>query len=89
MSANPQHSVLTAGGTSIGYEWHKSGTGVITTGGNYTISNNTLTVNNIQIADAADYYVVITGDCGTVQSRVAHLMVKEFKISTNPSSDAG
>jgi hypothetical protein len=75
---------VNAGGTNNSYEWHRGGTGVITNGGRYTISNNTLTVNNIQIADAADYYVVISGDCGTVQSRVAHLMVKEFKISTNP-----
>jgi hypothetical protein len=77
---------VNAGGTNNKYEWHKSNVGIITTGGNYVISaaGNALTVNNIQIADAGNYYVVITGDCGTTQSRSAHLMVKEFKISTNP-----
>jgi hypothetical protein len=82
---------VNAGGTGLTYAWHKSNVngggvnGALLNSAKYSgVTTNELTISNIAIGDAGNYYVVITGECGTTQSRSAHLMVKEFKISTNP-----
>ena len=60
---------VTATGTSPTYQWKKAGVAI---GG---ATGATLTLNNIQPADAADYTVVVTNAVGSVTSGVASLTV--------------
>ena len=63
--------------TSSSYQWLKNGV-VMTDGGNVSGSTAaTLTLSNVQDADAAGYSVVVTNVAGSVTSSVASLVVLE------------
>ncbi|GAA4414612.1 hypothetical protein GCM10023187_44320 [Nibrella viscosa] len=66
---------VTATGTNLQYQWYKDGTanGNIVTGA----TSATLTLNNVQAAQAGSYSCVVTGDCGQVISN-------GFTLSINP-----
>jgi gliding motility-associated-like protein len=72
---------VTATGTGLTYQWRKNGANIAgATGASYTI-------NNITIADAANYDVVITGTCATVTSNMASLTVNAAPaITSQPAS---
>jgi len=82
---------VTATGTGATYQWYKSGsaTPLANISGKISgVTTQTLTISNIAVADAGDYYVVVTGTCSpAATSSSAHLMVKELKLSTNPATN--
>ena len=76
---NATFSVI-AQGTNLSYQWRKNGANISgATGSSYTI-------NNIAATDAANYTVVVTGDCGTQTSTAAALTVNPATaVTTQPS----
>jgi len=61
--------------------------GDLTDGGNISGSHsNTLTVTNVSLPDAADYYVTVTDNAGSVDSATATLTVIEPIIVSQPVS---
>jgi hypothetical protein len=63
--------VSPSGGT---YQWYFNGTTPVGT------SSPTLTLNNIQTANAGDYSVVVTSAFGSATSRVGTLVVNQFPV---------
>ena len=79
-------SVIVGGITSPSYQWQKNGV-VMTDGGNVSGSTAaTLTLSNVQDADAASYVVVVTNVTGSITSSPAMLTVVEF--TAQPASQA-
>ena len=77
-------AVSPTSGTPLLYQWYQataSATNALAdsaTGNGSTVSgstNETLTINNAQVADSAGFFVVITNDYGAVTSSVATLFV--------------
>jgi hypothetical protein len=69
---------VVATGTNLSYQWKKNGSNI--TGATTATLNVTASA-----ADAGDYTVVVTGDCGTVTSNIAALTIKDAtSISTQP-----
>ena len=83
-------SVGVGGVTSSCYQWLKNSV-VMTDGGNVSGSTAaTLTLSNVQHADAASYAVVVTNVAGSVTSSPAMLTVVDLPISiiAQPASQA-
>jgi hypothetical protein len=74
-------TVTATGDPTLTYQWRKDDADISNaTGASYTI-------NNIQVADAAQYSVVVTNDFGTAYSSEAELVVAAPPvISTQPKS---
>jgi hypothetical protein len=71
---------VAASGTGLTYQWYKGLPGPSTLISGQTSSS--YTISNINVADAADYYVVVNGTCTpAVTSNVGKLMVKEVIVS--------
>lgn len=74
---------VVATGTALQYQWKKNGTNI----DGKTAA--TLTLNNVQTSDAADYTVTVQNACGSVTSSVAKLAVippgSGALITFNPS----
>ncbi|MEA2043399.1 MAG: T9SS type A sorting domain-containing protein, partial [Bacteroidota bacterium] len=87
---------VTASGENLSFQWRKNGA-ELSDGGNISgATTNNLLVSNVTAADAGDYDVVVTGDCGTLTSDAAVLDVvtlrdelENFGISIypNPTND--
>ncbi|HWJ28134.1 MAG TPA: hypothetical protein VNS32_16435, partial [Flavisolibacter sp.] len=60
---------VTASGSNLHYQWKK---GTTTVG----VDANAYSISSASTADAGDYTVIITGDCGSVTSSTATLKVK-------------
>ncbi len=70
-------TVTALGAPTLSYQWQKDGTNLVD-GGNVSGSTNaTLTLTDVQAADAAGYTVVITNAIGSVTSSNANLTVTE------------
>ena len=52
----------------LGYQWYKAPATALT-----AATNATLTLSNLLVTDAGNYYVVVTGSFGSVQSSNALL----------------
>jgi hypothetical protein len=66
--------IVDAIGCNLSYAWYHNNTFIEATKINY------YTITNVQMEDAGEYYVVVSGDCGTATSRVA-------KVTANNSID--
>ncbi|MCF8226739.1 MAG: immunoglobulin domain-containing protein [Bacteroidales bacterium] len=83
---NHTFSVVTEG-TDVTYTW-KRGSTTITNGGNVSgATTNDLELSGITLANAGSYYVVADGTCGTENSDVASLVVKEATAITVEPDD--
>jgi gliding motility-associated-like protein len=72
---------VTATGSNLTYQWRKNGTNI--TGAN----SNSYTIAATVAGDAGNYSVVVTGDCGTVTSNNAALVVNAATvIAAQPQS---
>ncbi len=70
-----------ADGMNLTYQWRKNGTNIP------GATSNSLSVNNISAADAGNYTVVVTNECGNVISSVAELTVNiSPAITLHPES---
>ncbi|HPP39650.1 MAG TPA: MBG domain-containing protein [Candidatus Kapabacteria bacterium] len=56
---------VTATGTNPEYAWYKDGSSTVLG------TNSSLVLNNIQVSDAGQYYVVVSNNCSSVQSNNA------------------
>ena len=77
-------SVTAAGTAPLGYQWSKDG-GALAWG-----TGASLTLTNLQAADAGDYSVVVSNQYGSVTSAVALLAVNLATLDSgfNPGADA-
>lgn len=82
---NPQNSAACVGtpasfsvfatGTNLTYQWRRNGTN-LTNGGTISgATTATLNISSVVATNAANYDVVIVGDCGSITSAVATLTV--------------
>ena len=72
---------VVATGTNLVYQWTKDGAFI----GGATAS--TYTIPAVSASDAAQYRVIVTGDCGTRSSSIVRLWVNaETTITTQPTS---
>ncbi|MER3463680.1 MAG: hypothetical protein C4329_03930, partial [Chitinophagaceae bacterium] len=71
---------VVASGTGLTYQWRKDGTNIS------GATSATLTLNNITAADAGNYDVVITNNCGTsvTSNAVALTITPATSITTQP-----
>ncbi len=60
---------VTAQGSNLTYQWQKDGVDIA------GATADTYTINNVQLSDAGDYSVVVSGDCGQEVSQTAVLSV--------------
>lgn len=65
-------TVETDGTSEVFYQWRKDGDAIID---NVSATTATLTLTNVQAADAADYDVVVTNASGTLYSEIVPLVV--------------
>jgi hypothetical protein len=65
-------SVVAEGTTTVGYQWRKDGVAIPF---NASATTDTLTLTNVQTADAASYDVVVTNDSGSIPSDAVTLTV--------------
>ncbi len=80
-------SVAATGTPTLIYQWRKNGSN-LTNGGNVSGSTSTtLTITNVQSADAASYTVVVSNNAGSVTSILAALSVSD-DIDGDGLSDA-
>jgi pectate lyase/pectin methylesterase-like acyl-CoA thioesterase len=67
--ATAMFSVVASGAPPLSYQWRKNGANIP------SATTDTLTLNNAQAADAADYSVIVSNAAGSVTSPVATLTV--------------
>jgi alpha-tubulin suppressor-like RCC1 family protein len=79
-------TVIALGAPALSYQWQKNGSNIID-GGNVSGSTSaTLTLTDVQAADAAGYTVVITNAIGSVTSSNAVLTVTNIPLGFIPPS---
>ncbi len=66
---------VTAGGTSLSYQWLKNGTNVADGGSVSGAQTSALTLTNVLNADVAAYSVIISNSFGSITSQVANLTI--------------
>ncbi len=81
-------SVTASGTTALSYQWRKAGANIT---GNASATTATLTLTNVQAADAASYDVVVTNASGSVVSNAFTLTVSGAApiVTNSPLSAAG
>ena len=82
-------SVTASGLTTVSYQWRKAGTNIPS--GNASATTATLSLPNVQSADAASYDVVVTNESGSIISHPALLTVTTAApvITNSPLTAAG
>ena len=86
---NVSFSVVTnnSGTPPFSYQWNVNGTNTSDGPGFSGSTNATLTISNVQPAQAGNVFVVITNNAGSITSQVAHLTVNvPAFITTQPQS---
>jgi hypothetical protein len=72
---------VSATGNNLSYQWKKNGTDI--TGA----TSSSFTINPVASGDAANYTVIVTGECGTVTSNIATLAIlSTTSITSQPQS---
>ena len=78
---NATYSVVAVGQGTLSYQWRLNGSPIS------GATNSSYTVNNIALANAGNYSVVISGGCGNLTSSNASLTVQPLtSISTQPTA---
>src|ERR1051326_2695814 len=75
-------TVQATGSAPLSYQWRKNGAN-ISGALNPTALTNVLTLTNVQPADSAGYFVVVTNSAGSITSSVAQLLVTPYTPATN------
>jgi PKD repeat protein len=80
-------SVTASGTTAVTYQWRKAGANI---SGNASATTSTLSLTNVQAADAASYDVAVTNVSGTILSNAVTLTVTTAApVITNSPLTAG
>ena len=81
---------IAASGTGLSYQWRKGGVNLINGGNISGADSDTLRINNVTLADADNYDVVITGTCATVvtSSAVSLGVYPPPTINTQPQNQS-
>jgi hypothetical protein len=69
-------SVTAVSDTPLTYQWYRNGIPLLAGGNIPGVDSPTLTLNDVQVSDSGDYYVVVTNPFGSVTSDVAQLTVR-------------
>ncbi len=87
---NAEVSISVVAGTvgPFTYQWRRDGT-LINTIANPSAATATLTLNNVQSADAGSYDCIVTNSCGSVTSNAATLTVCAGDINCDESVNFG
>ncbi len=68
-------SITATGSGTLSYQWQKNGVDIVN-GGHYSgATTATLTISTADLSDAASYECVVTGDCGSLTSGQADLII--------------
>jgi len=81
--ASPSFSVTASGTAPITYQWYKNNNSIST-----NATNSTYNIASAVSSDEADYFVIATNSCNTVQSNMISLTVKESPSISSQPSDA-
>jgi hypothetical protein len=87
-------SVVAIGTGPLSYQWYGAVQGQLSDGGNFSGSaTSTLTITNAQLANSDNYYVIVTGPGGSMQSSNAIVYVNSnalgpFSPTSLPTSIA-
>lgn len=65
---------VSATGENISYLWHRGGIAI------NGLNTPTLSLSNVRLTDAQDYFVIVTGDCGEETSNTVSLEVTESGV---------
>jgi WD40 repeat protein len=87
--SNATFTVAASGSPPLAYQWQRGGTNLINQGNVSGSTNSTLTLSNVQKADATNYVVVVTNMYGAVTSSIVSLTVLStnfIQISSQPVS---
>jgi CSLREA domain-containing protein len=71
---------VAAQGANLSYQWRKGGNSI---GG---ATGSTYTINNLSLADAGSYDVIVSGTCGVQTSAAATLLVNCPSLTVNPAT---
>src|SRR5439155_999522 len=72
---------VSATGTGLSYQWYMAGSALSGQ------TNSNLTLNNLSVADAGTYSVVVSGACGSPQTNSASLTINQnVAVSSAPAS---
>lgn len=71
-------SVTVRAGSAVNYQWQFNGTNIVN---NSTATNATFTITNSSSADSGDYVVLISNDCGELESGAFTLEVGPAPLS--------
>ena len=78
-------SAAATGSTPLNYQWWLNGAGLTNGGGRVSgVTTGTLTISNVQPADAGSYTLVVTNGAGVAASAVAALTVNGPPVITTP-----
>jgi hypothetical protein len=88
VSSNVTYTVHAVGPGSLSFAWRKD-TIAIDTLANPSAATATLTLNNVQSADAGSYDCIVTNSCGSVTSNAATLTVCAGDINCDESVNFG
>lgn len=84
---NNVNFTVAADGTNLIYQWYKDSNPLADGGTISGAKTENLVISGADVSDAGDYFCEIIGDCGTVESDIAELIVDDnIVITTQPSS---
>ena len=66
-------SVVAWGSTPLSYQWYKDGVKLVDNANIFGSASSTLTIQNLQLTDIGNYYVIIANSLGSITSTVASL----------------
>ncbi len=75
---------VVAEGNGLTYQWYHNGVAMVDGGDISGALTPDLHITNVGTNDAGDYYCEITGDCGSINSDVATLVLKGGRPHANP-----
>jgi len=80
---------VTALGSGLTYQWLKNGAPIVDGGSISGVLTDQLIITGLLITDIGEYKCEVTGDCGTLESSLANLVVDDaIAISSQPTNQS-
>jgi len=77
-------SVSVRAGSAVSYQWQLNGTNITA---NATATNATFVITNTSFADSGDYAVLVSNDCGDLESGIFTLKIESPPVITSLSTN--